>query len=78
MTSELEKIIDQMYSGYMEIEHRTDKKKKHPSRKEFGKILKYCQAWNITVRVFAEKTANNGVTYQFNYQEYGEEENNSG
>jgi hypothetical protein len=44
-----------MYAGDMEIEKRTDKKKKHPSREEFGRILKYAQCWTKAYNTLTEQ-----------------------
>jgi hypothetical protein len=54
--TDYERVIDQMYAGYMETEKRTGKERKHPSREEFGRILKYAQCWTKAYNALTEKT----------------------
>lgn len=54
MNPEVERILDIMYEDYISLSGRTGKKKKHPSRKEYGDIITHAKLWGIAV-IEAEK-----------------------
>jgi hypothetical protein len=45
--TEVERVIDMMYEDYIDYSGNKDKKRKHPSREEYGQIIKHAKLWNM-------------------------------
>ena len=44
-----ERAIDHMYESWLSFAGKSENKKHHPSRAEYGQIIKHAQLWNKAV-----------------------------
>ncbi len=47
---DVEYALDMIYKDYLRYAGKTAKKKHHPSRQEYGEIIKHAQLWNIAIK----------------------------
>ena len=50
MSAEVERVIDEIYVSWLDYSGNKNKQKKHPSRAEYGAIIKHLQLWNTAVK----------------------------
>ncbi|MFA5715357.1 MAG: hypothetical protein WC998_06440 [Candidatus Paceibacterota bacterium] len=50
MIDDLEHMIDLAYVDHLKLNNKTQNKRKHPSRAEFGEIFKQTYLWILTIQ----------------------------